>query len=430
MIPYAASLALRGLKRHWPFTALITVSIAIGISTSSTMLTVMGALAVDPLPSHSGSLYHVQMDPRPEHVVRPGTKLLPTVTLHDAQELMLASSTKSTFTAGGWLPARSAQTANPLRMLPVRGFTHSAPSMFGMTFLSGGPWSADEDSSAARVAIITQSLANELFPGTSALGATLELATKDFIVVGVISNWDPKPRFYDLDTGAFKSSERIFIPIESWLALPQDYGNGRMRCWNDANNDVTSPQCAWLHFWISLASKDEVRAFQLLADQYASDQISNGRTTRSQADIVSLINWLDRNDVIPPGVRIQMWLSFGILLVSLVNANGLLLAKFMSRSSEFGIRRALGATRAAIFAQCIWESAALGALGGIMGAPLAALGIFLVRRLPVDYANQLSISWPLLIISLALAIISSIAAGALPAWRVSRVSPQLQIKTL
>jgi hypothetical protein len=57
--------------------------------------------------------------------------------------------------------------------------------------------------------------------------------------------------------------------------------------------------------------------------------------------------------VVPGDVRLQMWLAFGFLRVCLVNTVGLLLAKFLRRSGEIGVRRALGASRAEIFLQCL-----------------------------------------------------------------------------
>ncbi|MBI2431295.1 MAG: DegT/DnrJ/EryC1/StrS family aminotransferase, partial [Candidatus Hydrogenedentes bacterium] len=56
---------------------------------------------------------------------------------------------------------------------------------------------------------------------------------------------------------------------------------------------------------------------------------------------------LDKNNAVPSDVRLQVWLAFGFLAVCLLNTVGLLLAKFLGRSSQIGVRRALGATRKA-----------------------------------------------------------------------------------
>ena len=73
------------------------------------------------------------------------------------------------------------------------------------------------------------------------------------------------------------------------------------------------------------------------------------------------MEWLEFHQVVPGDVRLQMWLAFGFLLVCLLNTVGLLLAKFLRRSGEIGVRRALGASRAEIFKQCLVEAGTIGA---------------------------------------------------------------------
>lgn len=428
MAALCIDLAVRGVKQPLLLTILIACSIAVGISGSAAMIMAMGTLITSPLSSRGKQLHHVQLDPRPKELVQEHAKLLPTTTLHDARELVRASETNATFTAAGWLPAHFPNGVRPRRMLAVRGFTHSAPAMFEMQFISGSSWTEADDANKKRVAVITQSLARELYGEKLGLGRTIELATMNFTVVGIIADWNPRPRFHDLDGNAFARSEQVFIPMETWIALPQDYGNGRMRCWNKANSDVFSRDCAWVHLWVELGSSAMKVKFNAIALNYAQEQLRLGRTNQARADVLSLDDWLSHNELIPRAVRMQAWLSLGILVVCLLNASGLLLAKFMGRSRELGIRRALGASRSAIFCQCYVEAAALGGIGGLLGLPLAALGLHLLRKAPADYADQLQISWPLLAISLLLAIGSSLIAGAIPAWKASKANPAFQMR--
>ena len=64
--------------------------------------------------------------------------------------------------------------------------------------------------------------------------------------------------------------------------------------------------------------------------------------------------------IIPDEVRVNSLLAFGFLTVCLVNAVGLMLARFSARANDFGVRRALGATRSDIFLQCLSETAVVG----------------------------------------------------------------------
>jgi putative ABC transport system permease protein len=116
--------------------------------------------------------------------------------------------------------------------------------------------------------------------------------------------------------------------------------------------------------------------------------------------------------------------------VCLINTVGLLLTKFLRRSSEIGVRRALGASRRAIFVQLLVEAGVIGFVGGLFGLLLAGLGLWAVRHQPTSYAELAKLDLPMLAATFALAVITSILAGLLPAWRGCQVTPALQLKSL
>ncbi len=133
--------------------------------------------------------------------------------------------------------------------------------------------------------------------------------------------------------------------------------------------------------------------------------------------------------MVPSDVRLQAWLAFAFLAVCLLNTVGLLLAKFLRRSVEIGVRRALGASRGAIFTQFLVEAGSVGLIGGVLGLGLAWLGLYAVRQQPVDYAPLARLDPAMLATTFILAIVSSLLAGLLPAWRAARVVPALQLKS-
>jgi putative ABC transport system permease protein len=132
--------------------------------------------------------------------------------------------------------------------------------------------------------------------------------------------------------------------------------------------------------------------------------------------------------LLPGDVTIQMWLALGFLIVCLLNTVGLLLAKFLRRGNEIGVRRALGATRGAIFRQLMVEAGAIGLAGGLLGLAFALGGLWAVRRQPVDYADLARLDPAMLLVTFVLAIACSLLAGALPAWRAMQIAPAMQLK--
>ena len=145
--------------------------------------------------------------------------------------------------------------------------------------------------------------------------------------------------------------------------------------------------------------------------------------------LYDVMGWLDNQNVVPSDVRMQVWLAFGFLLVCLINTVGLLLAKFLRRSSEIGVRRALGASRGSIFAQCLVEAGTVGLAGGVLGLGLALLGLWAVRQQPASYAELARLDPAMLLTTFALAIVASLLAGLLPAWRACQVTPAIQLKS-
>jgi putative ABC transport system permease protein len=163
---------------------------------------------------------------------------------------------------------------------------------------------------------------------------------------------------------------------------------------------------------------------------YSAEQQRAGRFARPpNVRFRNVMEWLDEQRAVPSDVRLQTWLAFAFLAVCLLNTVGLLLAKFLRRTQEIGVRRALGASRRAIFTQFLVEAGSIGLIGGTFGLGLAWLGLWAVRQQPVDYAPVAELDPAMLAATFAIAIISSLLAGLLPAWRAARVAPALQLKT-
>jgi putative ABC transport system permease protein len=83
----------------------------------------------------------------------------------------------------------------------------------------------------------------------------------------------------------------------------------------------------------------------------------------------------------------------------------------------------------AIFAQDLVESTTIGLAGGVLGLGLALLGLWAVRQQPVDYAGLARLDAPMLLLTFVLALVASLLAGLLPAWRAMQITPAVQLKS-
>lgn len=181
---------------------------------------------------------------------------------------------------------------------------------------------------------------------------------------------------------------------------------------------------------MQLDTPEQVQAYRQYLVDYSAQQIAAGRFERpANVRLHDVMDWLDTNRIVPNDVRLQVWLAFGFLAVCLVNTMGLLLAKFLRRSGEIGVRRALGASRSDILRQCLVEAGTIGLAGALLGLVVAMLGLWLVRQQPDDYAKLAAIDAPMLLVTFVLALASSMLAGLLPAIRAMQIPPAIQLKS-
>jgi putative ABC transport system permease protein len=75
------------------------------------------------------------------------------------------------------------------------------------------------------------------------------------------------------------------------------------------------------------------------------------------------------------------------------------------------------------------EAGTLGVVGGVLGLGLAWLGLFAVRHQPTQYAELAQLDLPMLAATFILAVVTSLIAGLLPAWRGCQVAPAIQLKS-
>ncbi|RAP58522.1 ABC transporter permease [Oleiagrimonas sp. MCCC 1A03011] len=436
MLGYYMNLALRSLRHHKVLAGFMVLAIALGIGASITMLTVLHNLSGDPLPQRSAVLYHPQVDPRPKGLSGADTEPPDNLTYTDAQNLYrLSSAYPRVLMSANRLPTRSTNKGSRLQMRTDRATTSAFFSMFDVPFVYGGGWTAAEDAKHAHVVVITRALNDELFGGENSVGRELEIATKSFRVIGVIGDWNPQPRFYDLDGRAFGRQEQMYLPFFTWLDLPQDYGYGAMRCWGNnpsaGRHDPKAATCTWAQFWVRLDHPAQVASYRSLLQKYSAEQRSLGRfQRRPNTRLRSLLDWLDYKRVIPVMVRMQTWIAFGVFLICMLNTIGLMVAKFLRKSGEIGVRRALGAARRDVFMQCLVEAGVIGVAGGVCGLPVAWLGLWMVRQQPVDFAASAHLDLVMLLAALFMALLATLIAGVWPALRAARVAPALQVKSL
>jgi putative ABC transport system permease protein len=434
MLRYYLNLAWRSLCRTPVMTGLMVLAIGLGIGASMTMLTVLHVMSGDPMPGRSGRLFVPHIDPLPLNYVNniyapdPSANL----TYPDAMALLTAHKAhRQAAMVGGTALTRSILADQRPFYTNGRYTTPDFFDMFGVPFLHGEGWSQAEESGRAHVIVISEALSRRLFGTSDSVGRMAHFNDTDLRVVGVTTDWRPSPKFYtDASEKTFGDGDQFFMPLSTSMDLQFDVVGNRSG-WGKNSISPTSPTMTWLQFWVQLENPAEVASYQSFLAGYAEQQKALGRFERpaSTARLYGLMGWLALQRKVPSDLRLQLWLALAFLAVCITNIVALLLAKFLRRSGEISVRRALGARRRDIFLQLGTESAVIGLAGGALGLLLAELGLWSVRHRPDDYAHLASMDTTMLLFTFVLALVASVLAGLLPAWRACRITPALQLKT-
>jgi len=118
------------------------------------------------------------------------------------------------------------------------------------------------------------------------------------------------------------------------------------------------------------------------------------------------------------------WAAVGIvLLIASANVANLFLARAARREQELAVRAALGAARSRLVGQMLGESLVFAALGGALGLALATAGVGGFARIaPADFTlmGGLSVDWVVIAYSAGLVLLTVCLFGVLPAVRASR----------
>ena len=432
MFGYYLNLAVRSFKRNKALTVLMVLAIALGIGASMTTLTVFHVLSGDPIPAKSDRLFYVQLDPESMRGFRPGEEPARQMTRFDSETLLKQKrGLRQTLMSGGNVVLSSDKPGSSPQLVDARYAASDFFPMFDVPLRYGRGWTAGEDEAKARVAVISRELNDKEFGGADSTGKTLRIDGNDFRIVGVLDAWRLVPRFYDLYSDNYGETEGVFLPFSTSRELKMGT-QGSTDCWDDTGGDsrALNAPCTWVQYWVELESAGKAGDYRNYLVNYSNQQRAAGRFERpANVRLRNVVELLEFNKIVPGDVRLQLWLALGFLLVCLVNTVGLLLAKFLRRSGEIGVRRALGASRTEIFKQCLVEAGTVGLAGGLLGLLLALLGLWAVRQQPASYASLAHLDGPMLLLTFTLAVLASLLAGILPAWRAMQITPAVQLKS-
>ncbi|MGH9956281.1 MAG: ABC transporter permease, partial [Pyrinomonadaceae bacterium] len=383
-------LGLRRLLKSPGFTAIVVLTLGLGIGANVALFSVVNGVLLNPLPF-----------PQPEQLVtlsqsKPNFEFgsMPYPNFLDLKKEQQTFSALAISRGFGF----SLVGAGEPERVNARLVTDEFFSVLDVKPVLGRTFVAGEDlPGSIPVAVISANLWERKFSAaTDIVGKGITLDDKTYSIIGVLSG----------NFSLFRTTD-VFVPIGQWespalksrTAALGLQGIGRLK-----------PGVS-----IEQGSADLNRVMRNLADAYPETNRGNGaRIAPLKERVVGDIGPL-------------LWMLLGavgfVLLIACVNVSNLMLARSTGRTREFAIRAALGAGKWRMFRQSLTESVVLALAGGGLGLLVASWGTHAaIAVLPTTLprASEVALDFRVLIFALAISLFAGILSGVAPALKASR----------
>lgn len=430
---HAFTLAVRNIRRAPVPYVLTLLILSLGLGMFFSNATLYYWLNNDPLPHKSHALFYPQINATAQPCER-CTEPLQVLSYQDVQKLSssnIPSAKAAMFQSAGYarLPAKTQQSPTPVRLrVTQRDFF----ILFDVPFLHGERW---VDDSARRELIVSKDTAERFFGRSNVVGETLQLGNDLFTISGVLDNWTMLPRLYDVANGLGASaSADIYVPWETAYDLgiksntttmsrdSRDYSENFAV--NGREGDFFQAQ-----FWLQLDTPAQVEAYTQFMQQLVQSEKAAGRHPRPEANrLTNMQNITEHFNARNRQLDAFALVSLLFLLVCLFNASHLSLNRYLASQYEFGLRRALGASRSQLQQLVIADVCVSAGLAFLLSLAVAAAAMTLIATL-LPSTRSLTNWSPLMLGAMAAtAFVASYLVTLYPALRASFGSLNRQLK--
>ena len=381
--------AWRGLRKAPAFAIAAVATLALGIGATTAMFSIVYAVLLRPLPFREPARLVELLETQPganiDAYAVSGPNFLSwreRAASYDAISAFWEDS--YTLTEGG-----TAERVEGMRV------SANLWETLGVRAIAGRVFDAGEDRPGReQVALIGEGLWRRRYAADPALvGRTVRLSGEPHTVVGIVP-----------DEVGFTSGVDVWVPFAPDPRMPR--GDRRLTVVGRLRDGVGVAQAS--------AELDGIAA--ALGREFPKTN------ERYRARVRPITEMIVSRDV---GNALKVLLAAVglLLLVACANVANLVLTRATARAPELALRRALGASAARLTRQVLTESLVLAAIGGVAGIALAFAALQVARLTLADAlprVSALALDIPVLVFAIAVTLITGVAFGLIPAWRVLR----------
>lgn len=285
------------------------------------------------------------------------------------------------------------------------GIDENYLSVYGYQVKSGRGFTQGDFDNCRKVALVDTTAATSLFGGLDPVGKSLEIQNDVYIVTGVVAQskeFAPVINsMKDYQLYANTSAGSVYVPSSVWPTVAQ----------------FEEPQ--------SVAIKVENTDAMTMAGKEAADILTEKQivNTESKLDYRSqdMLEQAQQLQKMSQSTNSQLiWIASISLLVGGIGVMNIMLVSVTERTSEIGLKKAIGAKKKRILLQFLTESAVLTSLGGIIGV---ISGIVLAQLISKMMQIPVSISIPAIGVAVVFSTLIGVIFGMLPAYQAANLNP-------
>ena len=429
---------LRSMAANPLFTAIATISLALGIGANTAIFSFMDSILLRTLPVKN---------PQELVVLHWRAKGEPGV-IHGLSGSMFDDNSTGTISPNFPFPAFEALRAKPDVLSTV--FAYAMAYQFNIVaqkqaeigqgqYVSGGFYTGlgvtpavgrligDEDDRAGAPAVTVLSWAywqRRYNANPAALGQSILINNKPFTIIGVSA-----PEFFGVNPAV---QPEVYIPLHAAPSLSTFREETERDDFFDGN-----------YYWVEMMGRlrpgvSREQAQTALAGRFQQFAASTASTAKERVEFPAL--WLEdgaggldslRRQYSKP-LFVLMTMVGLILIIACANIASLLLARTAARRREIAVRLSMGAGRMRVIRQLLTESLLLSLIGCVAGLVVAMWGIrsltWLLANGHERFTLHATLNWQVMLFTLGLAVITGTLFGLAPALQSTRVDLTAALK--
>ena len=298
--------------------------------------------------------------------------------------------------------------SNSLSGGSVFGVDNHYLSTVGYVIYKGRPLLDSDYTGFHKVALLDEKAANTLYPDKDPIGRVLEITGEPFTVVGLIKKSDSfKPvieSLQDYETYNQEEYGMVVIPDADW-PIVYNYDEPQ----NCVARAVSTEKMSEMGKSVEKIMKKSVASGSSGSDDVvtykAEDLLEKARNKQELANSTN---------------SLLIWIASIALLVGGIGVMNIMLVSVTERTSEIGLKKAIGAKKKRILSQFLTEAAVLTSLGGIIGV---ISGVGLAELISNMMQIPVAVSVPAILISVVFSMLIGIIFGLVPAVKAANLNP-------